>query len=820
MNILERIDSVLAGNNLVLEAKYVREGDEPGLAVDMSDPQERLRGLALCRGPSVGWDDYAAGRDYVPPYHYGKKSTLEVGPKDTGRDGVLADYDKVAFKHGPNPYSEKHGGIRPWSPGEILLTIMQGGLLRKIATKGKVQQAAVATHGKQDSHDIEEAMAVGAMAAMQAIPDDEARPGTRFTAYLGTYIQQAMLAGAPPGYADEYRRTRGIRRALDPILKRAIVHARTGDPRLTETKIETDNDGIKTVVATSDLDQIKKVFSRLDICPKCGGTGQIMGYKVYDDEDEEEDPEHKSGSYAKDDNKNKIPEQKECRKCDGRGSTKHIPEGPRHPYGLLLGRLKKLRDDLVRAITSGNAGEIQKEYDIAQKEFDEIEEKEDTYSTTGTTTGGAIGTKPREHGALNAYRRAEEYLEAQRDLANKAIDILGRGVGPKEWQKEVVDVAEKQWKDFSSLEHKDWAPDPDNPRKKEPVYISPYNKYLEPLHEQFVKMLKSSNVQVRDIQDFIIQSTETQRLIRDKEQHKLQSTKATTMDVSTDDGGSIERANLADRGEDTALHNKLHEVATIAVAKLSPYRDDSIERKEQATVAFKVLDAIKKAVDVYIKTKADGGDTTEATQAISRAAQLEQRLSGEWQEEVDEILRNISGAIEFNTGLKDIRRDILDLQKVAKEDTRLKPPEDALTPQEYRIALRMLGIKDYPEKGTPQDPEIDEQGQKSKWAEAGYPPVLSTDPGRKQDLFLWTDVFETTDEHGNPRQAVSDARISTVKRSAEFKVGAMIAKIRQQIGEEFGYDSIDYQIISEAYIAYCHLLIEQALPGGVKLIYS
>jgi hypothetical protein len=834
MNILERLNSALKNDGkLILEVKHIKTSpDQPGTEVDMSDPYSRMAGLANCRGPSVGWADYAAGRDYVPPLYFEKGSTLEIGPKDTGKTGIIApvDTDEKEIKFdGPNPYSYKHGGIRPWSPGEVIQVFLQkgydkesSGLLRKLARKNKVSNAAVATHGKQDAHDIRDAMAVGAMATMQALPDDEAREGIRFTAYIGTYIQQAMLAGAPPGYSDEYRRTRGLRRALEPVIKRAIVHAREGSPLLTEPG------NINGKAVESDLDSAKEAFKRLDVCPKCGGTGQVMGYKVWTADDEENDSNHKEGEYAVDRTGKKIPEKQDCKRCI-KGSTAHIPPGPKHPYGRILKDLLELKTIVIRAITSKNAGEIQQAYVKMQEVFGKLGEEESTFKTTGTTTGGAIGKKPREHGTLNAYNRASIFLDDQRKFAERAAEILESGVSDREWDK-VIAAAAQQYEDFRTPEHKKWIPDPDDPNQKEPLYVSPFAKRqddivvrekiqhgsigLIAITEKLVEILKSRDL--RELKDFGMFSLEQQRLIRDREQAKLQSTKATSMDVNNDDDDSegTERTDVYDRG-DTDLHDKMHEVATIAVAKLSPYRDDSIERKEQAKAANSTLDAIKSTIDSYTKIKSINGDVSGPIQTFERIAKsLDiQQLGDEWYENVGDILGNIKGALEMDTGLKDDKRDITHLQQVAKQDTRLEQPKESLTPQEYRIALRMLGISDYPEKGTPQDPEIDEHGQKSKWAERGYVPVFTADPGRKQDLFLWTDVFETTDENGNPTPSVSNARISTVKRSAEIKIGQMIAQIRQEIGEEFGYDSIDYQIISESYIAFCYLVVEEAFPG-------
>ncbi|MFA5767411.1 MAG: hypothetical protein WC919_05800, partial [Candidatus Paceibacterota bacterium] len=345
---------------------------------------------------------------------------------------------------------------------------------------------------------------------------------------------------------------------------------------------------------------------------------------------------------------------------------------------------------------------------------------------------------------------------------------------------------------------------------------------LAAITTELIRALQSKNEE--QIRKFITMSQDEERLIRDREQVKLQSSKATQLDIGSgddDDDDDEERSDFADVGQATsAITQKYREIITMAMARLSPYRDDSRERKERASVANKTLSSIKSAIDVYLKTKAGGQDTSNAIIAIENLSNLSPNLGDEWKEEIAEVLRNLNGAIEMDDGFKEIKRDIADLQKVAKEDTRLVAPEGSLTPQEYRVALRLYGINDYPEKNTPQDPEIDEQGRKSKWAEAGYPLVGQKQIGKEQNIYLWTDVFETTDENGDPIPSVSSARITTVKRNAEFKIGDLARQLKQQIGEEFGYDSVDYQIISEFYVSYCRMIVEEAVPGSLKLIYG
>jgi hypothetical protein len=829
MNILERIDFAF-NKKLISEAGPMKEKGEPGEVIDMTDQTARMYGLSNCRGPNIGWDDYAAGRDYQPPMHFEAGSNVEIGPKDTGKDGVLVpgDYKEVKFI-GPNPYSVNHGGIRPWSKGEIIATLIYdgddeegeggpNGLLRMLAKqKGRITKASEAMAGKEerDENDIRDSVMLGAMAVLQMLPKDENRPGTRFTAFVGNWIEQAMFAGTPPGYSDEYRRTKGLRSRVEPAVKNAILAARQGKPM------------------DEVLRDVQDKFNELYRCPACKGTGTVASLKkepVLDANGNDTGLK----KVVKTKNGKTIPENQPCEKCGGKGTTKHIEKGPHHPFGNLLPELEKVRNKVIRAITSGSPKAIEAAYKNMEDEFDRIKLEGEIFSSGGITTTGSVGKKAREHGALNTYNRASKLLNKQRELAEKAIKELQEG-NAEELDK-LANEAGRQWKAFKTPKHKKWVPDPNvaPEDQKEPVYVSPYEKPQKTLHgsrgsiglaaitTELIRALQSKNEE--QIRKFITMSQDEERLIRDREQVKLQSSKATQLDIGSgddDDDDDEERSDFADVGQATsAITQKYREIITMAMARLSPYRDDSRERKERASVANKTLSSIKSAIDVYLKTKAGGQDTSNAIIAIENLSNLSPNLGDEWKEEIAEVLRNLNGAIEMDDGFKEIKRDIADLQKVAKEDTRLVAPEGSLTPQEYRVALRLYGINDYPEKNTPQDPEIDEQGRKSKWAEAGYPLVGQKQIGKEQNIYLWTDVFETTDENGDPIPSVSSARITTVKRNAEFKIGDLARQLKQQIGEEFGYDSVDYQIISEFYVSYCRMIVEEAVPGSLKLIYG
>jgi hypothetical protein len=803
MNILERIDSAFK-KKTINEEVHTKEPGEPGDFVNMHDPIARVLALRNSKGPHIGWDNYAAGKDYQPPTYFEAGSDKELGPKDTGAKGVTAPTDgkekEIAFD-GPSQYSERHGFVRPWSTGEILTTLMHvgpdedtDGELHIIATKGVISRAREAMTGRDEPNqdDIEDAMALGAMAVLQILPKDEARPGVRFTSFIGNWMEQAMFAGAQPGYSDEYRRARGLRSRVEPAVKRAIVDASKGIP------------------LDDALADVERKFNELYICPACKGDGTINIWK------DEPDPDPKKPA-------KKVPAKVQCKKCDGKGTTEHIKAGPQHPFGKLLVDLEEVRDKVVRAITSGSTEAIKKAYKDLQDKFNEIKEEEDTFSSGGITTTGSVGKKPREHGALNAFKRITILFDEQRALAEDAIELLRQG-DDSNWDA-VMEAARGVWKNFKTLEHKKWAPDPNDPDAKEPVYVSPYESPkqgsmgLLAIQKAFETALKSKNTD--HIKEFIAMSHEEQQHIRDIEQEKLDSSRATSLNVGGDDDDDEgeERSDFASKRRSVGeFTQKYYEIVSKSIGMLSPYHDDSLERKERASIAGKTLASIKSSIDAYLKMKASGQDTSDVLANIQDISKNLSPKLGEWKEEIVGVLRNLNGAIEVDDGFKEVKHDISDLQKIAKEDTKIESSEGSLTPQEYRLALRFYGIHDYPEKGTPQDPEIDEQGRLSKWAEAGYPAIGEKQIGREQSIFLWTDVFETTDDNGEPMQSVSNARISKVLTSAKLKIGDLARQLKQQIGEEFGYDSVDYQIISEFYVAYCRMVVEEIAPGSLKTI--
>jgi hypothetical protein len=196
---------------------------------------------------------------------------------------------------------------------------------------------------------------------------------------------------------------------------------------------------------------------------------------------------------------------------------------------------------------------------------------------------------------------------------------------------------------------------------------------------------------------------------------------------------------------------------------------------------------------------------------------------GEYQEEIKAIINTIIGTLRSEGEFGDIKRDIADTINVAEDDIKsdVAVEQDTVTPKQYRMLLRLFGIKNYPERGTPDDPEINEQGGKSRWAAAGYPSAGGTEMGKKANVSLWSDIFEKIDEKtGEPVCSVSDVYIGRQKKEALSKFEAMVAKMRSELSENRSVDNIDLRLLYEFHLRVCRMVIESVLPGGMKLIYG
>lgn len=732
MNILERIDSIFEARG---------EGPDEAKTIDMSDQTERMYTLKNCRGPCVGWDDYAAGKDYQPPRYF--SSEVPYGPKDMGKHGIVSAEDSKAIKFdGANPFSRKYGGVRPWCPGEVLMTMMakgtdkdSKGILWTIAKKGTAARAGLAALGRWDENDADNAVQQGAAAALRVLSQDQARIGVRFTSWIGIAIEQGIIAGVPAGYHDEYRKARGLKTRTIDIAKKALRDAQNGEP------IE------------DHILALNRAF--VDVA------------------------------------KNKDP-------------------GPGNPYGLLPPKLLQIKSELRGAITTRNAKQIQQAIEKTEQEFDSIREQEDEYFSPGATTGGAVGSKPRDYGSMQDYNKAVKFLKLQRDIAEKAMHRISAG-------KQLDGIAEQ----IEAIYDRDF---PLTAKGHDQSGLAgPRDKFpgMKAIKDRLIEAINSGDK--TQLHDFILYAELAQEILKHQEGLKAKGIGSTTMDTkSKTTGKEVERTNFAgmERDVDSLRSKENIEILETVIAQISPYRDRRSDKKRSAEEAIEILGDIEDLIDSHTDGPISDDEVRMHLTNINR--DLKSSL-GEYQEEIKAIINTITGTLRSEGEFSDIKQDIADTIKVANDDINsdVAVEQDTVTPKQYRMLLRLFGIKNYPERGTPDDPEINEQGGKSRWAAAGYPAAGGTEMGKKANVSLWSDIFEKTDEEtGEPVCSVSDVYIGRQKKEALSKFEAMVAKMRSELSENRSVDNIDLRLLYEFHLQICRMVIESVLPGGMKLIYG
>jgi hypothetical protein len=313
-----------------------------------------------------------------------------------------------------------------------------------------------------------------------------------------------------------------------------------------------------------------------------------------------------------------------------------------------------------------------------------------------------------------------------------------------------------------------------------------------------------------------------------REELDVRGVSAKGLTVQNKLGKEKERTGFArqERAVDALRSERNKEILYKTLMRVSPFQDDILERKERATEAATILSTINTTIVEYVEARSESADTTKAKNDLMNISQGLSSTLGEWKEEIESLLSDIADIIEHGGGFSNVRKEIADLQKIAKQDMKLKPSDEAMSPQQYRLALRQFGIDNYPERGTSKDPEIDEKGTPSRWARAGYPPVAGTEMGKSQNLPLWVDVFDKVvypdgpDKPGKHVMSVSGAYLSRQKNEAKFKFTAAAQALEKQVVESFGFDSVERTMIAEFNLLLCRMIVEEVLPDATRLIYG
>ena len=745
MNIIERLSVVLSEAGV---GSKIPGPKEPQI-IDIKDQGERSAALRDCRGPCIGWTDYAAGRDYQPPMFF--TSSVPYGPKDEGKRGIISSHkDAVELQFdGVNPFSRKYGGVRPWHPGEVLLTFLTRtndknttGQLWIIATKQSIQRTSLATLGRWDESSVEEAVSLGANAALQVLKHntDEARIGVRFAAFIGMFIEQGIRAGVPAGYGDEYRKARGLFNDMEKIARSSVRRISAGD-------------GVD-----AELLSLRRLFGSIDPEPS-----------------------------------------------------------PSNPYGMLTPILFKLKTNLSDAITQGDLGQLETAIDDMKQAREKMEEQEEQYYSPGITTGGAVMSKPRDYGAMGGYKKASELLKKFRTIATMASDNIQAGKSIEKLVGQTEDIYN--------------SPVPDSEKSWDTLAIAkPKGDFvgLRAIRDKLLESLKGANASALD--DFVGWVEVQQQILKHQEQIEARSIGGVPLDVKGKNSEKeVERTNFKSAARDVdALYSKENrEMLETAIALISPWRDRRGEKVQMAKAATAEINTFKKLLDAARKAMQTTGDEyDDVMRALRKSLSgLNARRMGEYARELQLVGNGMVGAMRRGDTdeLEEYSAELDSLVEIAAQDQNEPdlPSEDSVTEKQYRLLLRLYGIKNYPEHGTPDDPEIGEDGQPSRWAKAGYPALAGVESGKKQQAYLWSDVFETIDpETGEPKQSISDVALGKHKLAARGKFENLIAKLQRELVEEGKIDSIDYRMLSELRLRICIDCLEEALPGASKLIFG
>lgn len=160
------------------------------------------------------------------------------------------------------------------------------------------------------------------------------------------------------------------------------------------------------------------------------------------------------------------------------------------------------------------------------------------------------------------------------------------------------------------------------------------------------------------------------------------------------------------------------------------------------------------------------------------------RQYGEFEEELKADIEGLADALT-SANPNNIRQAIEGLEataQIANEEAanemsgagksrKVRPIVSPLSVKQYRVMLRRYGIKNYPERGTDQDPEII-NGEPSEWAKAGYPKMRPIDIAK-----AWASPGKEKAAKIGVNKAWKDA----------------VAKLRQIAKASFGLDDVHFE---------------------------
>ncbi len=785
--LFERIDTAYR-NWVLLEQDWRRQEPDSPVLIDPHDIPERNAALHCCRGPCIGRKAYEAGQDYQPPMYW--TSDVPIGPPDDMG----------------NPHSQKYGGVRPWTENEVMQGLMNkgSGKLADIAKKSPVMAAYSRNYGSYSEESMDEAIQLGAMNAWRALQQDEARIGTRFDSYIGTPAEEGMKTSVPPGFQNEYRVARGLLGRFGDIGSRLLRLVREGKPldQAAVRQLQTYVDGIdpeagphnKSQVPVAVLqappedaeeadepaqpqprgraaDEMKEASLGM-LAPVC----REVGIRLLRAAGEGNEQALESALILLSQKTEEIKEKEETYTSRG-PNLGSIVAHPKESIPSTSNLAKMLPQEIEYPISMGELADTAARLKVGKtvkRLFDKAVARVRQYPTTLGAVRDVVAGRPDK--GRGTAREVEILASGKRDLqidsagdlaeiieklaaahiADRELDIL-RIADPDVILKSPEDTVE-QLAVARDRYIKGLRSDPTRNIKPLMVTSKEGDRESEPLH-QF-----SPSEQLRTL---------AYREVMKRAVHVMRSGrgrgKGWAAKLANDALGRIEKAVAASREQ-------------------KPAEEYQIKQREGDQPNFDLVNSAGEVV-------ASGFDTEDEAlrrvNELTRNPALPTLLSviesitsdyGEYAIEIRDICKQLAYAIstEDEEGLQAAEEELLELKQVAAEDVakfKAKPEVGSTVSQQaYRVFIRFIGMDDYPERGTVDDPEIDANGGLSAWAKAGFPQLAVPDIAREFD--------------------VSVMRIKQLKEKAQEVVEPIAQKLQSEAVDDF-----DRRIIYEARVA-------------------
>lgn len=752
--------------------------------VNMDDIYDKRKALNNCRAPAVGWEDYISRdengepRDYMPPT-FAHDPQHFYGPKD-GTAWTRDERGPISVPS--NPHSKKYGGVRPWSPDEIAEAMLDDEYvpgsyfpwgIRSLINRFKHHHQA-AQPGVR--FNVEEHLGKAMEALNMAIAKDQGRVGTEFTKYLALHMD--LPGGAPAGYYGEHRTIRGILTKLAKMINRIAAQVESGDY---------DSQALITIIG--DLGSKKITL-------------------------QDADPS--------------IPRAKNL-------------------FGGFAERLQRLYQDFSKLIEAGDADGIRAMSDIVTEFYEDVNEEEQVYSGEGMAHG-RLGSQPRDMPAIGT-----------RSHRLKPIKFLIYVVDPDLEQmdlQKVNDSPEELTSDDVII-------------KRDPESGAPVIRHFGTIESGTEFRAISAG---RDA--YAKQKSLPRQLVALLPFSAKQSEKETGagfhgisgLTMTTKKGREIERPGLpgieSHAEADPEFKNELAEI-------LFSLRYGSAKQKMgQAHRALDIIDHLFSVIEHTINPRprpqlearpdtrtgarasyrAGGYNIvdTEKNQIVARAesereaAEVLERMNNPiltslryisrmlsrpqigdaYYDDLADMARDIAQAVQAGDegALADAAEELRMTKSLVEEDLEISPEEHTpmLTHTQYRIALRKLGITNYPEKGTVNDPEIDEHGNLSRWAQAGYPLVQKDVSRGKGELAgtLYKPGEEDVGEVMVDKHIARDLNISPQSVGNNWrKVRDKLSQLAEQLYEHHVWagdlDEVDLRLLRETCNRLAIIMIEE-----------